>query len=268
MNIRELQLAASLAFYTYKPEKELNDAIENMKKIMRHDEVDLTYIHSSGVDAFILRCKNTVFVIVRGTDGSFDWLTNSMVSKISFNVGKVHKGFFHSGKRLFSEVERYVDFTDRIIFIGHSLGAATVTVAGVLMENSGYENIRGVIALSSPRVGNKSFAQFADISLGDRLIRTQSTRDFVSRVPPFFLNYCHCGKHIYFDRIGRIHIKPSMIYQMHDWLMAVINDLFSGTFFKKIFSSHSALHHADLVYDNAHTILGKKNKPSLGIDDG
>ncbi|MEL7087734.1 MAG: lipase family protein [Planctomycetota bacterium] len=82
-----------------------------------------------------------------------------------------------------------------VTFIGHSLGAALATLAGVdtaLMSPADGERIR-IVTLASPRVGNKGFARLAD-AVG-RIDRVCNLVDLVTAVPPStrLTPYVHVG---------------------------------------------------------------------------
>ena len=52
----------------------------------------------------------------------------------------------------------------------------------------------------SPRVGCKKYIRHAQVTH----YRWVHNNDIVTRVPPVFMGYRHCGDELYFDRYGRI----------------------------------------------------------------
>jgi len=109
----------------------------------------------------------------------------------SFEMTRVSDG----ARIPFSEgLEEYIIGHDAT-FIGHSLGAALATLAGVdaaLMSPENSKRLR-IVTLASPRVGNKGFARLAK-SVG-RIDRVCNLVDLVTAVPPStrLTPYVHVG---------------------------------------------------------------------------
>ena len=81
-------------------------------------------------------------------------------------------------------------------FTGHSLGAASATVAAILCEQSGMR-VSGLYTYGSPRVGDAEFAarfrRFFPGDSGPEYQRFINDRDIVTRVPPESFGYRHVG---------------------------------------------------------------------------
>ena len=168
---------------------------------------------------------NRRVVIIRGTLQPNEWIRNIQARLQPFlrsrirgafpngerqpirSRARVHNGFMKiyssfemtrvsDGARIpFSEgLEDFVVGRD-VTFIGHSLGAALATLAGVdaaLLSPSDGDGIR-IVTLASPRVGNEGFARLAE-TVG-RIDRVCNLVDVVTAVPPStrLTPYVHVG---------------------------------------------------------------------------
>ena len=168
---------------------------------------------------------NRRVVIIRGTLQPNEWIRNMQarlrpflrsrltqpfpggVRRLLSGV-RVHNGFMSiyesfemtriaDGARIpFSQgLEEFVVGRD-VAFIGHSLGAALATLAGVdaaLMSPSDGKRLR-IVTLASPRVGNAGFARLAE-TVG-RIDRVCNLVDLVTAVPPStrLTPYVHVGQ--------------------------------------------------------------------------
>jgi hypothetical protein len=209
---------------------------------------DLKFYQNSGTDAFTFRGRDALFVIVRGTHGTFDVLTDlASLREPSPIGGKIHKGFNASARRLWlSIMETVLDALDDgfgIYLGGHSLGAGVVTALAARMWSRGIP-VDGVLAMASPRVGDWKFSrQLRPI----HILRTQNNRDPVSHLPAFWFGYAHAGIWAYFDRNKECHIKPSLAFVLHDKIRSAISDGFGlwGSI-----GDHSSALHCHLIEKN------------------
>jgi len=86
-------------------------------------------------------------------------------------------------------------------FCGHSLGGAMATIcAGRCLLSHIDSNPERLFTFGSPRVGNLRYIQYTKL---DHL-RYVNNNDIVTRVPPAWFGYRHCGQEIYLDRKGRL----------------------------------------------------------------
>jgi triacylglycerol lipase len=65
----------------------------------------------------------------------------------------------------------------------------------------------------SPRVGCKRWIRHADVIH----YRWVHNNDIVTRVPPAFMGYRHCGNEIYLDRYGRIRKLTGVLRSRDRW---------------------------------------------------
>ena len=85
---------------------------------------------------------------------------------------RLHEGFRESAYRLYAHIEKRLDKSKLITFTGHSLGAASTTIMGMIAQAKGF-NVR-VVSFAQPRVtdaaGAKKYENFP-------LIRVVNKRD-------------------------------------------------------------------------------------------
>jgi len=129
--------------------------------------------------------------------------------------GKVHCGFAQALLEVWPDIEASLqEFNNyRLLFSGHSLGAAMATLAASLLTP------KSLYTIGSPRVGDQSFA--------DQLQTLDSHRyvdccDLVTRVPPPVFGYTHLPGQIYYIDFNRNvqQIYPNDPYIDRDRTMA------------------------------------------------
>jgi triacylglycerol lipase len=91
--------------------------------------------------------------------------------------------------------------TRPVWFCGHSLGGAMATISAYRCRTSSIaSNPRELHTFGSPRVGCRKWIRHAEVEH----YRWVHNNDLVTRVPPVWMGYRHCGREIYLDRHGRI----------------------------------------------------------------
>jgi hypothetical protein len=151
-----------------------------------------------------LRENRLAVVAFRGTDKDdpTDVLDDVDAPLVDWKgPAKVFDGF----KDALAEVEQELypalqQLDCRLLFTGHSLGAALATLlASVKTPDALY-------TIGSPRVGNPEFVA----SLGAvKNFRYVDCCDAVTELPPAFLGYAHLGNPLYIDRTRTVTPKPS-----------------------------------------------------------
>lgn len=153
------------------------------------------------------------YIVFRGTLQPNEWLRNIQARQVPFPsegalpAANVHRGFYDiftslevdqggGVVRSFSSALPDLIAGRDVIFIGHSLGGALATLAGVdaarqLPEQASRLN---VTTFASPRVGDPGFAALAS-SVGS-IDRVCNVVDVVTEVPPStaFADYTHVGE--------------------------------------------------------------------------
>lgn len=112
--------------------------------------------------------------------------------------GKVHSGFYRALAEVWDQIKAALPEVSgsKVLFTGHSLGAAMATLAASLQPPA------SLYTFGSPRVGNEDFvAAIEGSGLDNR--RYVDCCDLVARVPPEgLLGYAHIGNPYYID-LGR-----------------------------------------------------------------
>jgi hypothetical protein len=131
------------------------------------------WIYQSGTDAkchiSIARLPPFLVVISRGSFNFRDWLHDAQALAVvpeRFPVlGKVHRGFLKGCDDAWATIEPFVQPADQVVFAGHSLGAAHVSILAALMLSSPRMLEMGqrphfTICWGEPKPG---FSQLADV---------------------------------------------------------------------------------------------------------
>jgi hypothetical protein len=156
----------------------------------------------AGAQAFATTMPDgTGLVAFRGTQpGDLrDLIADARANLVEFQNGaRVHAGFLAAFRSLEQPIADWIARTGspRLVFTGHSLGAAMATVAAALRPDS------RLVTFGSPRVGDPAFAApFA----AREVRRYVDCTDCITRVPPELLGYGHAGADLYIDRFGKVH---------------------------------------------------------------
>jgi hypothetical protein len=158
------------------------------------------FLSREGTDALITSNpdRNLTVASFRGTEQVMsDYITNLDGFLTDWpSGGRVHSGFARALNRVWPEAKQALAATPgRILFAGHSLGAALATLAASLRPAA------RLITFGSPRVGDAQFAAlFTDKSV-DRYI---NCCDVICTIPHEVLQFSHVGTNRYIDRFGLI----------------------------------------------------------------
>jgi len=159
---------------------------------------------------FIVKKGNNLYVVFRGTSNMAEWVSDVEASQASFipGWGKIHVGFrdiFNSCKdNILSSVQASLkdDITD-IYITGHSLGGAVASICLPYLKSNLKANvIFHLFTFSSPRAGDKDFANGYIADPAIEKWRVFNTEDIVPTVPcavsplPFSGQYEHVGSPI------------------------------------------------------------------------
>jgi len=129
------------------------------------------------------------------------------------NGGNVHAGFAHALNKLLPTLGPELESIDshRILFTGHSLGAAMATLfASVRKPDALY-------TFGCPRVGDATFVATLQ---GVQSYRYVDCSDMVTRVPPEALGFVHLGKPLYIDRTRKMTFDPDPAVMREDSICA------------------------------------------------
>ncbi len=111
-------------------------------------------------------------------------------------AARVHAGFAHAMRSVAAQVGAWIGDrpTDRLVFTGHSLGAALATLACARWPGG------RLITFGSPRVGNTAFVEA--LTQTARIERYVDCCDIVTHLPPLGDWYAEAGKTRYIDAAG------------------------------------------------------------------
>ncbi|PYX08695.1 MAG: hypothetical protein DMG88_09335 [Acidobacteria bacterium] len=119
--------------------------------------------------------------------------------------GKVHGGFAHAFTDLQKDQpldELLQPLSCRVLYTGHSLGAALATLAASLRPP------QALYTIGSPRVGDAVFAATLNKVECHRYV---DCCDIVTRIPLEKMGFMHCGKPYYINRKRRVEFNPNCL---------------------------------------------------------
>jgi triacylglycerol lipase len=211
---------AELAMIAYNDEAEAQRAAE----AIGFPETQL--FDQDGSQAYRFRNEYDVVLACRGTQPS-EWNdiqadANAMMAVVG-TIGNVHSGFNREVDDLWPLLEELLrDNQQPVWFCGHSLGGAMATICAFRCKTSSISsNPQELHTFGSPRVGCRKYIRHAEVSH----YRWVHNNDIVTRVPPAWMGYRHCGNEVYLDRYGRIR-KLTGIWRSRDRWRGLIGGLF------------------------------------------
>jgi hypothetical protein len=196
----EVALAAEMARVAYIGFDRAASARDRAERILAAAGFGrVEFISAGGTECFVARDEGAAltFVAFRGTAGFRDIVTDLMTWRVGWTPGgRVHAGFAGALRRTWQPLlQSLTHHSGRLVFTGHSLGAALATLAATLLPPA------AVYAFGSPRVGNRAFAELLrDVEIH----RVVGCTDLVCRVPPEWLGFVHAPGERYADRDGTL----------------------------------------------------------------
>jgi len=164
--------------------------------------------NSQGLHAFVVRARNTIIVVFRGTADGQDMCSDVSICRTQLEQGGlVVSGFQNqlAGDGALTTILDQVfklwnaDTTRPIRVTGHSLGAAQATLCALEISTTCVGADLNVITFGEPRVGN---SEFRDRCLNAKMqhIRVQNELDVITRIPYWFPCpgiWHHSGFHVW-----------------------------------------------------------------------
>ncbi len=210
---------AELAMISYNDEAEASEAAA----AIGFPEAQL--FDNDGSQAYRFRNEHDCIVTCRGTEPT-EWNdiradANASMAVIEA-IGKVHSGFNREVDDLWPLIKEVLrGNTQPAWFCGHSLGGAMATICAYRCKRSSITtNPQELHTFGSPRVGNKRYVRQAEL----KHYRWVHNNDLVTRVPPPWLGYRHCGDEVYLDRNGNIRPLTGVL-RGHDRWRGFVNGL-------------------------------------------
>jgi hypothetical protein len=205
----------------------------------------------SGSQGFVAENASTVVLAFRGSepDDPTDIFSDAQFSFAHWSAGgRVHVGFADAFDVVKNDLPSAATSGKRLLFTGHSLGAALATLASTLLRPA------GLYTFGSPRVGDAGFVRAADTV--DH-VRYVDCCDAVCRVPPKTFGYQHCGRRTYIDRHGAIRPDATPPEILTDRAAATIEyPLHLGSPLENV-TTRQLADHAPLNYSSA--VLGVRS---------
>lgn len=208
----------------------------NAKAIFNSAGLQSKFVKVGSTDCYIAWQHDFVIVAFRGTepDEWQDMLTNAKIKLVTWQAGKVHRGFKAAIDEIWPRLEAELNTlsTGRSVwFCGHSLGAALATLAA-----DRYPTTRGVCTFGCPRVGDDTFAAAFNANLANKTRRYVNHHDVVTHVPTPLFGYKHVDVRRFIAPDGTISgIPPPLIHFFSELLgppehlLEIINGLKEGT---------------------------------------
>lgn len=166
---------------------------------------DIAFYERDGSQAYRFRNQHDCVIACRGTEPN-EWndiqADARASSVLSETVGRVHRGFKREVDDLWPMLETALMCNRQPLwFCGHSLGGAMATIcAGRCLLSHIDCDPKRLFSFGSPRVGNPRYTQYTKLDH----FRYVNNNDVVTRVPPAWFGYRHCGAEVYLDRRGKI----------------------------------------------------------------
>jgi triacylglycerol lipase len=218
--LRRSLALAELAMIAY------NDEAEAQRAAQAIGFSKAQLIDRDGSQAYRFRNEHDVVLACRGTQ-LHEWNdiqadANATMAVVG-TLGNVHSGFNREVDDLWPMLEGLIrDNTLPVWFCGHSLGGAMATICAYRCKTSSISsNPQELHTFGSPRVGCRKYIRHAEVTH----YRWVHNNDVVTRVPPMWMGYRHCGNEVYLDRFGRIR-KLTGVWRSRDRWRGLIGGLF------------------------------------------
>jgi predicted lipase len=186
-----------------------------------------------GVQYFLRRNRDILWIVFRGSDTPQDWKTNLTFWKktIPYDNTKtkirVHTGFLNAYKQ--SEVrerilESITDSTNYIRISGHSQGAALAVLCAVDVQYNFPDKDIETVLFGCPRIGNKAFALSYNKRV-DKTVRVENGNDIVTKLPFAVLGYRHAGAKMHIGTPRLPLVFRAHDHYPHEYYSALLNKL-------------------------------------------
>jgi triacylglycerol lipase len=246
---------------------------------------EVEFFSGESTQCYVARNDNFVIVAFRGSElrereGTnshdiryivADWRIDLMTDLVrSGQGGSVHKGFKEALDEVWTHkrLKPYLDEASNrdgrkrsVWFTGHSLGAALATLAAAQ-----YDDVAGLYAFGSPRVGDRAFANCFRVNS----YRFVNNDDVVTKVPLLsyhrdgifaellsFGLYRHVGNLKYIDSEGNILDAPSLWMRLKDNFRKVVKNAFNlgllrirGELPRNSLTDHAPIYYALSIWNN------------------
>lgn len=148
----------------------------------------------------IVKDATHIYIVFRGTRSMEDWTVNLQTDQCNHAYGKIHEGFYNLSKQMWRTIATALQANrdKRVVFCGHSLGAAVSTLCAFQFSAMVPTNV----TFASPRVGDLDFNKYFNLDVPNSY-NILNTEDIVPALPlPCIKDraYSHVGEPICFTR--------------------------------------------------------------------
>ncbi|MGL4819567.1 MAG: lipase family protein [Bacilli bacterium] len=154
-----------------------------------------TALHREEWFGYILENDEAWIVVFRGSVSDGNWLADADITQSVFpfirDGGYVHNGFleiYASCRNELIDLCSSMPFDKKLYITGHSLGGALATLFAVEIANALRNCNQSLITFASPKVGDKQFAQQANLLL-EESYRFVNLNDLVPLLPPSYVKF-------------------------------------------------------------------------------
>jgi len=238
-------LCAEMCRLAYAPFERDPAARGHMEATLRRIGFALRATFSSeSTQSFLAQDPNGSLSVLafRGTELDLrDWTTDLNLLLGPWPAGgQVHSGFAGALASVWEPVSAALaSVRGRLVFTGHSLGAALATLASTRHRPD------VLYTYGSPPIGDSDFGAAAASLNHHRYI---NCCDIICRNPPEGLKYCHCGSMVYLDRLGKVHAGAPDRLLARDQLGARLAYLMSWSWRPGTVWTREAADHAPVNY--------------------
>lgn len=212
------------------------------------------YFERDGAEAYRFRNQQDCVVVCRGTEPT-EWndvkADANAVTVLAETMGRVHSGFKREVDDLWPMIEEALaDNRLPLWFAGHSLGGAMATICARRCKVSKISsNPEGLFTYGSPRVGDRTYLDSCPVIH----FRWVNNNDIVTRVPPTWWGYRHCGQEMYIDYKGRVRMVEGW-RRAWDRLRGFLRGL------RRFSIDHFSDHSIERYIDYLHTAVEKQQR--------
>ena len=159
--------------------------------------------------------NNNIYVVCRGTSSCQDVISDLKIWRKKCDYLQntlIHSGFLEQYDSIREHVNNEIDLLinetiKRVVFCGHSLGAALATIAALdyKIQHAASEVI--CVTFASPRVGNNSFSKLFNktVDVSNRIVYHRDPVTFL----PTLIRFKHVKGCIHFQKNGNIHFSDN-----------------------------------------------------------
>lgn len=180
------------------------DSITVKNSLSQLDCDHINFFEKDDTQAVGFAFENYAVIVFRGTQEPEDIKVDACFRKEHRPAR--HRGFHQAWRAIESDVLKWIyklpKEARRLIISGHSLGGALAILSGFEMSKEDIQ-IHSIITFGAPRVGGRDFRDGYK-HLDEITWRVEFGTDLVTRIPPWWLGYCHVGQGISLTVTGEI----------------------------------------------------------------